>query len=107
MPQKTTMQARVSLSAVNKCAFMMIDNNLLKPYGYDQVDQFDADEGNDHSPQAIDQQIAPQQRACTDGVIGDAAKRQRYQQGDDDGVEDHRRKNGALGTVQVHDIQCL
>ena len=48
-----------------------------------EVDGLDADKGNDDAAEAVDQQVAAQQRAGADGAIGDAFQRQRDQRDDD------------------------
>ena len=61
-----------------------------------EVDRLDADERDDHAAKAVDEKVAPQQRACADRTIGDAVQRQRDQRDDDQRVEDDRRQDGAL-----------
>src|SRR5689334_22732921 len=41
------------------------------------VDQLDADERHDDATQAVDQQVAAQQRCGADGTVADALQRQR------------------------------
>src|SRR3954467_6012012 len=62
----------------------------------DEVDRLDADEGNDDTAEAVDQQVAPEQCAGPDRAIGDALQRQRDQCDDNKCVEDDRRQDGAL-----------
>ena len=64
--------------------------------GDHEVDGLDADERNDDAAEAVDQQVAPQQRAGADRPIGDALQRQRDQRDDDQRVEDDRRQDRAL-----------
>ena len=51
--------------------------------GHQEVDRLDADEGDDDTAEPVDQEVAAEQRAGTDGAVGDALQRQR-DQGDDD-----------------------
>ena len=56
-----------------------------------QVNELNAYKRNDHTAQAIDQQIAAQQRACTDGLVCHTTQGQRNKDRDDDGIKDHCR----------------
>ena len=62
----------------------------------DEVDGLDADEGDDDAAEAVDQQVAAQQRPGADRAVGDALQCQRDQRDDDQRVEDDRRQDGAL-----------
>ena len=64
--------------------------------GDDEVDQLDADERHDEAAEAVDEQVAAQQRGGADRPVGDAAQRQRDQRDDDQRVEDDRRQDRAL-----------
>ncbi|GCC46831.1 hypothetical protein chiPu_0030700, partial [Chiloscyllium punctatum] len=75
--------------------------------GDDEVDRLDADERNDDATQAIDHQVAAEQRAGADRAILDALQRQRDQRDDDQRVEDDRRQDRALRAGQVHDVEHL
>jgi hypothetical protein len=55
-----------------------------------EVDRFDADKRDDYAAKAVDQQIAPQQRAGADRTVGNAFERQRNQRDDDQRVKDDR-----------------
>ena len=57
----------------------------------DEVDELDADERGDQAAEPVDQHVAAQQRVRPHWPVADAAKRQRDQQRDDQGVEDDRR----------------
>ena|ERR1700743_2010344 len=101
MPVRDVLSYSFILSQADLPAF------LLKPNGYDQIDQLYPDKGQDDAAEAVYQQIAPQERAGSDRLVGDPTQREGYQQRDDDRIKDHRRQDSALGTVQVHDIQGL
>ena len=58
--------------------------------GDDDVDRLDADEGQDQAAQAIDEEIAPEQRRRADRPISDALQRQGNEGDDDERVEDDR-----------------
>ena len=62
----------------------------------DQVDQLDADERGDQAAEAVDQQVAPQQRVRARRAVAHAAQRQRDEQRDHERVEDDRRDDRAL-----------
>ena len=49
----------------------------------DEIDELDADERNDDAAQAVDEQVALQNRERADRLVGDAAQRQRNQRDDD------------------------
>src|SRR5580704_8525895 len=73
--------------------------------GDDHIDRLDADERNDDAPDAVDHQVAAQQRAGADGAIGHALQSQRNQRDDDQRVEDDRRQDRALRARQMHDVE--
>ena len=54
------------------------------------IDRLDADEGQDQAAQAIDEEIAPEQRRRADRPISDALQRQGNEGDDDERVEDDR-----------------
>ncbi len=62
----------------------------------DDVDRLDADERNDDAADAIDQQVAGQNRGRAERTIRHAAQRERNQRDDDQRVENDRRQNRAL-----------
>ena len=63
----------------------------------DDVDGLDADERHDHAADAVDQQVAAQQRARRLTAGSDTPlQRQRDERDDDQRVEDDRRQDGAL-----------
>ena len=64
--------------------------------GDDEVDRLDADERHDDAAEAVDQEVAPQQRRRADRPVAHAPQRQRDQGDDDQRVEDDRRQDGAL-----------
>src|SRR5262245_21917773 len=71
---------------------------------HDEIDELDPNEGEQNSTEAVDEEVPAQQRGRTDGSILHAAKRERYERRDDEGVEDDRRENGALGRAEAHDV---
>ena len=62
----------------------------------DEVDQLDPDEGQDHAAEAVDEQVAAQERGRADRAVADALQRERDERGDDQRVEDDRRDDRAL-----------
>src|ERR1700690_4039439 len=72
-----------------------------------QVDEFDEDERHDHATDAVDPHVAAQDRRRTGRAELDAAKRQGNQSDDDQRIEDDGGEYGALGAVEVHDVQGL
>ena len=72
-----------------------------------EVDGLDADKRNDDAADAVDQQVAAQQRASPDRTVGDALQRQRDEGDDDERVEDDRRQNRALRGREVHNVERL
>src|SRR5437588_10705686 len=73
--------------------------------GDDDVDGLDADEGDDHPSDAVDEQVAAEQSRGADGPVLDSLQRQRDQGDDDQRVEDRGREDGALTAVQLHDVE--
>ena len=63
--------------------------------GDDEIDELDADERNDDAAEAIDEQIALENREGAHRLVGDAAQRQRNQRDDDERVENDGAENGA------------
>src|SRR6478752_7956024 len=72
-----------------------------------EVDRLDADERNDDAADAVDQQVASQQRTRADRPITDALERQRDERDDDQRVEDDGGEDRALRRRQVHDVERL
>ena len=68
---------------------------------------FNANERNDDATDAIDQEVAAQERTCPDRAVLDAAQGQRDQRDDDQRVEDHSGEHRAVGCRQVHDVQSV
>ena len=60
------------------------------------IDQLDADERHDDAAEAVDQQIAAQQRCGADGAILHAAQSERDQRDDDQRVENHGGEDRGL-----------
>src|SRR5436189_6225122 len=68
------------------------------------VDDFDPKEGNDHPAQAINEQVALENRQRPDRFVNHASERQ-WDQGDNDQcVENHRTENGASRRLKMHDV---
>ena len=70
-----------------------------------KVDELDTHEGNDHATEAVNQQVASQHLFSPHGLVGDAAHGQGDQAGDDDGIENKGRQDGAERCGQPHDVQ--
>ncbi len=71
----------------------------------DEIDELDADKRNDDAAEAVDEQVALQNRERAHRFVGNAAQRQRNQRDDDERVENDRAENGAGRAVQVHDVK--
>ena len=56
--------------------------------GDDEIDKFDADEGNDEAAETVDKQVALQNGQRTHWSVRDAAERQRDQGDDNQRVKD-------------------
>src|SRR5579885_1186745 len=69
----------------------------------DQVDELDANERQDNAAEAVEQQVAPQDRRGAERAILHAAQGQRNQRNDDQRVEDYRREHRAMRRRQPHD----
>src|ERR1700738_2179196 len=72
-----------------------------------EVDRLDADEWNNDAANAVNQQIAAQQRARADRTERDALQCQRNEGDDDQRIEDDGRQNRALRARQVHNVERL
>src|SRR5665213_91694 len=72
---------------------------------HDQVDQLDADERRDDPAEAVDPEVASQQRTRADRPVAHAAQRQRDQQRDHERVEDDRGDGRRLRGDGVHDVE--
>src|SRR6266478_9264572 len=70
-----------------------------------QVDGLDADERNDDSADAVDEQIASHERGGTDRTIAHPFERQRNKRDNDQRVEDDGGENRALRRRQAHDVE--
>src|ERR1700722_19481684 len=73
----------------------------------DDVDGLDTDEGHDDAAESVDEEVAAENRGSTERAILDAAQGERNQRHDNQGVEDDRRKNRALGRREMHDVEAL
>src|ERR1700690_3435680 len=72
-----------------------------------QVDEFDEDERHDDAADTVNPDVAPQDRRRTGRAELNAPQGQGDQRDDHQSVEYDGREHGALGTVQVHDIECF
>ena len=61
--------------------------------------------GTISAAQAVDQQVAAQQRGGADGAVAHALQRQRDQEDDDQRVEDHRRQDRRRRARQPHHVE--
>ena len=71
----------------------------------DEIDQFDADERHNDATEAVDEQVALQNRQRAHWPVRDAAQREWDQRYNDEGVKNDGAQNGAGRAVQVHDVQ--
>src|SRR5665213_2288128 len=71
----------------------------------EHIDGLDADEGNENASQAVDEQVAAENRGSAERLVDDAPQGQRDQRDDDQGVENDRAQDRAEGRGQVHDVE--
>src|SRR6202011_32823 len=71
----------------------------------EQVDGLDSDEWGDDAADSVDEKVVAKQGGRTDRAVAHAAQGERDEDDDDDGVEDHGRQHGAVGAVQLHDVE--
>src|SRR4030095_2392237 len=71
----------------------------------DEVDQFDPDERNDYAAEAVDKEVALQNRQRAHWFVSNTAQRQRDESNNDERVEDNGAQNCARRTVQMHNVQ--
>ena len=67
----------------------------------DEVDQLDADERRDQAADAVDEEVAAQERGRADRAVAHALQRERDERRDDERVEDDRREDRALGACRA------
>src|SRR5581483_7625126 len=72
-----------------------------------EIDSLDADKRNDDAAEAVDQQVALQQRAGSYRTVTHALQRKRNQGYDNQRIEDDCRKNRALRAGEIHDVERL
>src|SRR5580698_7041570 len=65
----------------------------------DQVDDLDADERRDDAAEAVDQEIAAEQRGRSNGAEAHTTKCQWHQRDDDERVEDDGTEDRAVGRL--------
>src|SRR6202049_1997733 len=104
-PVSADMTTSIRSAGVN-CANMVVllVSGQVQRY-QQQVDQLDADEGEQYASAAIAQHVSPQDGCGTDRAVFDALERQRYQSRNDQRVEDYRRQDGAVRRRKVHDVE--
>src|SRR6202011_6141310 len=73
----------------------------------EQVDGLDSGEGGDDAADSVGGEVVPDQGSRTDRAVAHAAQGERDEDDDDDGVEDHGRQHGAVGAVQLHDVESV
>src|ERR1019366_3987269 len=71
----------------------------------DQVDQLDPDEWGDDPAQAVDPQVAAQQRARADRTVAQALQRERDQHWDHDRIEDDRGEDRGVRVAETHNVE--
>src|SRR5437867_12826213 len=87
-PRRTVVTTVISAAIVRfRPTFISSSRQLQRCH--DDVDRLDADEGDDDAADAVDEEVAPEQRVRAQRPTCDAAERQRDQRDDDHGVEDH------------------
>ena len=77
----------------------------LKKQADSHINQFDSDEGSNQTAHSVNQDVAKQQSAGSNGLVRHAPQGQRNQDGDNDCIENNRRQDGTFRTMQMHDIQ--
>src|ERR1700680_1895263 len=69
------------------------------------IDELEADEGDDDAADAVDDQISAQYDPRWCRPILHTAQRERNQSDDDQRVEDHARQNRGLRRVKAHQVE--
>ena len=85
----------------------MVRISVHPPGNDDQIDELDADERGDHTPDAVDQKVPAQDRGGAHGPELDAPQRDGNQQHDDDRIEYDRAEDGGVRIVELHDVEGL
>src|SRR5579872_916560 len=71
----------------------------------DDVHDLDAHKGRDDAADAVDEEIAPQQRLGAHRTVRHAAQRERHQRDDDERIGDDRGQNRRLRRLEPHDVE--
>ena len=71
----------------------------------DQVNDLNPDKRGDDASHPKDQHVAGQNFSGGHGAVFYTLHGQRNEAGNDDGIENQRRKNGTVRRCQIHDIQ--
>src|SRR4030042_5837494 len=79
---------------------------LNKMQGIDNnINELNPGEGGDEPSQAVDHEIAPEERSRSQGPEAHAAERQGDEGDDDEAVEDDRTEDGARRRTEPHDVE--
>src|ERR1700677_4847099 len=73
----------------------------------DDINQFDKHERHQNAAQPVNEHVVAQDDFRAERPVLDAFEGQRDQRHDDEGVEDDGAEDGALGRVQVHDVELV
>src|SRR5215210_8614486 len=71
----------------------------------EEVEELDADERRDQPAEAVDEQVASQQRRRPQRPVADAAQGERDEQRDDQRVEDDGSDDRRLWRAERHDVE--
>src|SRR5262245_43346752 len=103
-PPSRTVVTSVISTAVRMFFFMMIPSSQAHcPDDY--VNKLDADERDNHSSHAVQQQVPAQQCLGAHGSVLHSAQGKRNECNDDQRVENYCREHGRLRRRQTHDVQ--
>src|SRR3954468_12496848 len=104
MPVSTSVTAVARSEIEISCR--IIGRLLADPGGRQhEVDDLDSEEGSDDAADAVDEERAAEEGGGPERPVAHAAERERDQQDDDEGVEDHRGEDGAVGRGELHHIE--
>src|ERR1043165_8238262 len=98
MPRSTVVTIVIKIAVTRFCFIVLSQSHSV----YDHVDDLYADERRDDSAEAVDEQVATQQRRGTQRTIFHSAQRERNERDDDYCVEDDRGQDRGLRRAQAH-----
>src|ERR1700722_1314862 len=103
----TTMAMRPRMTERRRWASIRLSPSIGVEGHEDEVDELDEDEGHDDPAHPVDKDVAAQDGRGRGGPELDPAQGQGDEGHDDQRVEDDGRQDGALGAVQLHDVESV